>query len=99
MSWADKRPGEEYVKAIGREVTTDRLEHLLLSDKFAELARTQLVWKDNENQIAILNVQFLRVTVNHQNLWSNSMVNQMTWFDLKHVALSQLILQIVKGEY
>lgn len=95
FAWADKRPGEEYVKSIGREYSAARLNELLQYEDFTSLYGSGENYIDVESMQGILHVDFLHETVTALNTWSDPFVARMNWFDLKHVALSQLILSVV----
>lgn len=94
FAWADKRPGEEYVKEIGRDFSRERLEDFL-----KDAAPTMVYgafFIDHDEHVGALHVDFLRRLVATQNIWANSLVDQLNWFDIKHVALSKILAQFLQ---
>ncbi len=95
FAWADKRPGEPYVKALGRKYTTDRLADWLMHPEFGTLTAYSPIFVSQKDSIGVLHVDFLKQQFHNLDVLSNQYINQLTWMDTKHAAISRILRQIL----
>lgn len=97
FAWADKRPGEPYVKAIGREVTVGRLKDWLQHPEFGTLTASQPVFISPNDTVGVMHVDALKTQVDILDIFTQNVVNQLTWFDVKHASISRFLKNLIAG--
>jgi hypothetical protein len=92
FAWTDKRAGEPYVKAIGREYATQRLSTLLGAPNFGEIVARHPALLAFEQRMGVFHSDHLRAIMASQNVWSTNFVQSADWFSVKHAFISRFLV-------